>query len=141
MSELLDELARTVATPMPRSRALRLLGGALGKDCHYAGSVNYVVYGLMMRLCRDDLVKDDSSIADWFTQEQMLEMVYIHKNLTGTQAANFQASNEWALVGYRAGSIRPTPPGDRKECKERCAKPYDGPGFTVRWLPWTIRPK
>jgi hypothetical protein len=29
MSEFLDELARTVAKPMPRSRALRLLGGAL----------------------------------------------------------------------------------------------------------------
>ena len=29
MSELLDELARTVATPMPRSRVLRLIGGTI----------------------------------------------------------------------------------------------------------------
>jgi hypothetical protein len=29
MSEFLDDLARTVSTPMPRSRALRLLGAAL----------------------------------------------------------------------------------------------------------------
>jgi hypothetical protein len=29
VSEILDELARTVARPMPRSRALRVLGGAL----------------------------------------------------------------------------------------------------------------
>ncbi len=55
----------------------------VGKDCHYAGSVNYVVYGRMMRLCHDDFVKDDSPIADWFSQEEMLELVYIHKNFTG----------------------------------------------------------
>jgi hypothetical protein len=29
MSELLDELARSLAQPMPRRRALRLLGGAV----------------------------------------------------------------------------------------------------------------
>ena len=95
----------------------------------------------MMRLCHDDFVKDDSSIADWFTQEEMLELVYMHKNQTGTQAANFQASNEWALVGYRGGSVKPTPPGDRKDCKERCSEDYSGAGFTVRWKPWTVGPK
>jgi hypothetical protein len=115
----------------------------VGRDCHYAGSVNYVAYGLMMRLCRDHLSKEDSSIADWFTQEEMLEMIYIHKNLNThlKQGANFAASNEWALVGYRAGSIRPTPQGDRHDCKGRCSEPYSGPGFTVRWLPKVIRPK
>ena len=115
----------------------------VGRDCHYAGSVNYVAYGLMMRLCRDHLSKEDSSIADWFTQEEMLEMIYIHKNLNThlKQGANFAASNEWALVGYRAGSIRPTPQGDRNDCKGRCSEPYSGPGFTVRWLPKVIRPK
>jgi hypothetical protein len=115
----------------------------VGRDCHYAGSVNYVSYGLMMRLCHDDFVKDDSSVANWFSQEEMLEMVYIHKsfNWSFSQGANFQASNEWALVGYRNGSIRPTPPGDRRnECKELCPEEYSGRGFTVNWLPETIGP-
>jgi hypothetical protein len=113
----------------------------VGNDCHYAGSVNYAVYGVMMRLCHDHLSREDSSIADWFTQQEMLELVYIHKNLNWslTQGANFQASNEWALAGYKTGSIRPFPPGDRQNCTERC-KPYDGPGLTVRWLPNVIRP-
>ena len=111
----------------------------VGNDCHYAGSVNYVVYGVMMRLCRDYLSKESSSFSDWFSQEEMLELIYIHKNQTGTQAANFQASNEWALTGYSTGSVRPTPPGDRKGC-ERCPQSYTGRGLTVRWFPYTIRP-
>ena len=113
----------------------------VGGRCHYSGSVNYAAYGVMMRLCRDYLSKEDSSIADWFTQQEMLEMIYIHKNQTGTQAANFQASNEWALAGYNnSGSLRPTPPGDRKNCRPRCPESYSGPGLTVNWLPFVIRP-
>jgi hypothetical protein len=113
----------------------------VGNGCHYSGSVNYAAYGVMMRVCRDYLSKEDSSIADWFTQQEMLEMIYIHKNQTGTQAANFQASNEWALAGYNnSGSLRPTPPGDRKECQPRCPTSYSGPGLTVNWLPFVIRP-
>ena len=71
----------------------------------------------------------------------MLELIYMHKNKTGTPAANFQASNEWALAGNRSsGSLRPFPPGDRKECTERCSRSYSGPGLTVNWLPNVIRP-
>ena len=113
----------------------------VGNDCHYAGSVNYAVYGVMMRLCHDYLSREESSIADWFSREEMLELVYIHKNQSGTQAANFQASNEWALAGYQSGSLRPTPPGDRSDCTKRCSKAYSGPGLTVRWLPKVIRPR
>jgi hypothetical protein len=102
--------------------------------------VNYVVYGVMMRLCHDYLSKEQSSIADWFSRQEMLELVYMHKNKTGTPAANFQASNEWALAGYQSGSIRPTPPGDRGGCEAPCDKAYSGPGLTVNWLPYVIRP-
>ena len=112
----------------------------VGNGCHYAGSVNYVVYGVMMRLCHDYLSKENSSIADWFSREEMLELVYMHKNKTGSQAANFQASNEWALAGYQSGSIRPTPRGDRAGCEAPCSKAYSGPGLTVNWLPNVIRP-
>ena len=94
----------------------------------------------MMRLCHDYLSREDSAISDWFSREEMLELIYIHKNQTGTQAANFQASNEWALAGYQSGTVRPTPQGDRQNCKERCSKRYSGPGLTVRWLPNVIRP-
>lgn len=116
----------------------------VGKDCHYAGSVNYVSYGLMMRLCRDDFLKDDSTLADWFSQEEMLELVYIHKsfNWSFTQGANFQASNEWALVGYRNGPLKPIPAGDRKEeCNKLCGKKYSGRGFTVNWSYNLIGPR
>ena len=90
----------------------------------------------MMRLCHDDFVKDDSTVADWFSQQEMLEMIYIHKsfNTSLTQGANFEASNEWALVGYRNGRIKPIPAGDRAECnKQLCGKKYSGRGFRVNW--------
>jgi hypothetical protein len=112
----------------------------VGRGCHYSGSVNYVSYGVMMRLCHDYLSQEDSAIADWFSSNEMLELIYMHKNRSGTPAANFQASNNWALAGYHSRSIRPIPPGDRPECKERCSKSYSGPGLTVNWLPNVIRP-
>jgi hypothetical protein len=114
----------------------------VGKDCHYSGSVNYVAYGVMMRLCHDHLSRESSVIADWFSREEMLELIYIHKSLNWnlTQGANFKASSEWANAGYQTGSVRPTPPGDRPECKERCSKEYSGGGLTVNWLPDVIRP-
>ena len=112
---------------------------AVGGRCHYSGSVNYVVYGVMMRLCHDHFSSSDSWFADWFTREEMLEMIYMHKNKTGTQAGNFQASNEWALAGYETGTVRPTPPAERPQCTP-CPDAYAGPGLTVNWLPFTIRP-
>jgi hypothetical protein len=113
----------------------------VGRDCHYSGSVNYVVYGVMMRLCHDYMAHEDSVFADWFSSEEMLELIYMHKNKTGTPAANFQASNNWALSGYHSGSLRPIPKGDRPDCKKRCSKSYSGPGLTVNWLPFVIGPR
>ena len=66
-------------------------------------------------------------------------MIYMHKNKTGTQAGNFQASNEWALAGYENGTVRPTPPAERPQCKP-CPTGYAGSGLTVNWLPFVIRP-
>lgn len=103
----------------------------VGRDCHYSGSVNYVVFGLMMRLCHDHFAS--SSVADWFSSEAMQELIYTYKNMTGTQAANFQAATEWALAGYQSRSVRPSPRGDRVEECQLCSKPYSGSGLTVRW--------
>ncbi|MFN8221767.1 MAG: hypothetical protein U0R50_00810 [Gaiellales bacterium] len=112
----------------------------VGRDCHYSGSVNYIAYGAMMRLCHDHYASEGSSFKEWFSSNEMLELIYIHKNQSGTQAANFQASNEWALAGYNPGQVRPYPPGDRPECEKRCTTPYNGRGLTVNWLPYVIGP-
>jgi hypothetical protein len=114
----------------------------VGNGCHYSGSVNYVAYGVMMRLCHDYLSRERSLIADWFSRNEMLELIYIHKSMNRNlePSANFKASSEWALAGYESGSVRPTPPGDRPECRERCSKSYSGRGLTVNWLPHVIRP-
>ena len=104
--------------------------------------MNYAAYGVMMRLCNDYFSQEDSVFADWFSSNEMLELIYMHKNKTGTPAANFQASNNWALSGYHSrSSLRPIPKGDRPDCKKRCSKSYSGPGLTVNWLPFVIGPR
>ena len=55
-----------------------------------------------MRLCHDDLAKDDSSLADWFSQQEMLELVYIHKSLTSpsprARTSRPPTSGRWSAI-------------------------------------------
>jgi hypothetical protein len=110
----------------------------VGNECHHAGSVNYVVFGAMMRLCHDDRALGKS----WFSEEAMNLLIVLHKtNLwTKQEAGNLDASIAWAKAGYRGwpnnGRV---PPGDRAHCKATCGKPYKGPGLTVRWSYKRIR--
>jgi hypothetical protein len=113
----------------------------VGHDCHHAGSVNYVVFGAMMRLCHDHYkgtVLGPS--ARWFSEEAMNLMIVLHKTdlWSGAEAGNLDPSIAWAKAGYRGwpptdGTLRGTPHGDRDYCKATCGKPYKGPGLTVRW--------
>jgi hypothetical protein len=96
----------------------------VGSDCHYSGSVNYAVFGVMMRLCHDA----STTFKNWFTFSEMLELIYMYKNVTGTQAANYEAASDWAAVGYSSKGL---PKGDRLKC-QLCSKPYKG-RLTVRW--------
>lgn len=116
----------------------------VGYDCHHAGSVNYVVFGVMMRLCHDHF--KGNPLAGWFDQDAMNLLILLHKtNLrTGEEAGNLDPSIDWANAGYRGwpptdGTRRGTPRGDRRHCKATCGKPYRGPGLTVRWSYKRIR--
>jgi hypothetical protein len=112
----------------------------ISKGCHYAGSVNYVIFGTMCKLCHDFLF----NILDprWldFTEPAMLTLISLYKgDLAPFQAepsANFEASKSWARVGYRGWPSANSPPGDRPNCKPICREPYDGPRFTVNWFPF-----
>jgi hypothetical protein len=115
----------------------------VGSECHHAGSVNYVVFGAMMRLCHDDTKVVGRS---WFSEEAMNLLIVAHKSsialpfVPSTEAGNLDASIAWAKAGYRGwpnnGRV---PPGDRSHCKASCGKPYRGPGLTVRWSYKRIR--
>jgi hypothetical protein len=101
-----------------------------GGGCHYTGSVNYAVFGVMMRLCHGHY--EGSTFADWFSRESMLELIYTYKH----DSANYQASNEWALAGYRSSAVMPSPPADRPACGG-CATPFRE-RLTFKWLPLVV---
>lgn len=104
----------------------------VGGDCHYSGSVNYALFGVMMRLCHNHYVSEGSSVADWYSAKAMLDLIYLYK----FDAANYQESREWASAGYRSSSFGPTPRGDRRQCGA-CTEPLKGP-LNYRWLPWVF---
>jgi hypothetical protein len=139
--------------PPSRSRLIRQYGPEcttcgdaiqVGYDCHHAGSVNYVVFGAMMRLCHDHF--KGNRLASWFDQDAMNLLIALHKTdlATGVEAGNLDPSTDWANAGYRGWPFpgRPGgggPAGDRRYCKATCGKPYSGPQLTVRWSYKRIR--
>lgn len=135
--------------PVNRRRFIRQFGPecttcgdaiGVGTECHHAGSVNYVVFGAMMRLCHDTY--KGSPVASWFDQDAMNLLIVMHKTdlSTGAEAGNLDPSIDWANAGYRGWPFKGrVPPGDRRYCKNRCGKYYSGPGLTVRWSHKRIR--
>ncbi len=105
--------------------------------CHYAGSVNYVIFGVMCKLCQDHFTAlgERSSIGD-FTEAEMLKWISRYKGagFTGlsTPSGNFDASNQWALAGNRGWPAGKSPAGDRGNCSPSCAKAHKDT-FTVKW--------
>jgi len=108
------------------------------KGCWYAGTVNYVTFGVMSRLCfsvdpkrwnkkwMEDLIERYKSGKYWW--------------IGFGAGANYWSSLDWAKAGYdgwpRAGTTPVT--ADRPTCKTVCKVPYgrggEGP-FRVYWYP------
>lgn len=106
-------------------------GGSLsiqvGSGCHYAGSVNYVIYGVMMRLCHDHMTFD----RPFFTEQSMTEYITLWKTLRS--APNLTPSLGWAKAGYNGWPNARTPRAELPKCA-KCPKALTTP-LTVRWLP------
>ncbi len=112
----------------------------LGGDCYYAGSPNYVIYGVMCKLCSDFFTSiADAAGAARFTQSKMEYWVNVYKGTgftgLGTPSANFGPSKDWAIAGYNGWPGTAAPAGDRNTCKPTCPTPYGGAAFTVNWVP------
>jgi hypothetical protein len=105
-------------------------------SCHYAGSVNYSLYGVMFRLCSDfynsllarygtwwDRAKPFSDYgeaqdgAESFKEKEMMKTIYAYKS----DAWNMIASQAWAGAGYHGWPLGPAPRGDLADCGE-CTK-------------------
>jgi hypothetical protein len=108
-------------------------------ECHFVGSLNYVAYGTMMRLCHGHYKSTDSWKAGWHTEDFMIFLVAAHKSFTGRVGANVGPSADWAAAGYRGWPDKGRAPGgDRKDC-DQCPDAFRG-SLTVQWYPHVIRP-
>jgi hypothetical protein len=108
-------------------------------DCHYAGSVNYVIFGVMCKLCQDHFTSIGSSDASDYTEAEMLRLINLYKGtgFTGlsTPSANFVPSQNWAKAGFHDWPAAASPAGDRSNCSPTCATAYSGSAFMVHWVP------
>jgi hypothetical protein len=93
-------------------------------DCHHAGAVNYVIFGVMFRLCSDN-VSDDFYFD--FSKSHMRALVDIRKGsgMSGikTPVPNFKGSLAWAIAGYDGWPSVESPPGDWNHCAPMCRCP------------------
>ncbi len=108
-------------------------------ECSYAGSSNYVIFGVMCLLCRDHFVAVGSRKAADFTESEMLALINLYKGTgplgLGTPSANFGSSKLWASAGYHGWPAVASPTGDRPGCSPSCPTPYGGGAFQVHWVP------
>ena len=95
-------------------------------QCYYAGSVNYVLFGHMCKLCS-------------YSKRFMISLIWGYKH----NADNYKASRDWAVSGYDGWPTRTgnQPVGDRAMCSPTCTVHYKGPPFQFYWYPngWNER--
>jgi hypothetical protein len=108
----------------------------INEDCYYAGSVNYVIFGTMFKLCSDE----NPNISYNFAKRNMDALIDIYKGSRpsglGTPSPDFKAGLAWANAGYDGWSSGgPSPPGDRNNCVPICPAPYSAGPFTIHWWP------
>jgi hypothetical protein len=108
-------------------------------------SVNYVIWGAMNRLC-----KDDPQVWVPESEDQSTLLVYLYKSVLpamkgDAEAANFGPATAWTKAGYNGWPEAPTPPGDRPSCKCECPQAYSNTGpkgvgetYPVIWAPFVI---
>jgi Domain of unknown function (DUF4157) len=102
----------------------------VGKDCHWAGAVNYVIFGRMCNLC---------DIWQW-TMRQLVRAHKLHV-FPPSADADYSGAMNWAQAGYDGWPGVASPAGDRNDCAPTCPTPL-GPTanlpsatFDFNWVP------
>lgn len=124
-------------------------------SCHFAGSANYVVFGVMCKLCSDhyvgmlaksswyELIDKDTyqTMIKQFSKPGMQGLINLYKKFIpaltlDSPAPNIEAAKRWAIAGYDGwpGSAK-TPVADRANCLLECAISAP-PDFRVSWYPF-----
>lgn len=107
----------------------------VGSGCHYAGSVNYVIWGTVFRLCSDYFTSIGSKTASKFTYSEMYRLFDKYKIDSSGKAKNYYPAREWTEAGWNGWPSAPTPSGDRGNCVPKCPKKYAGGPFRYCWKP------
>lgn len=128
---------------------------AVGGSCHFAGSANYAVFGVMCKLCSDyyvGMLAKNSSYENVdrdtyqrsvrsFSKYGMLGLIDLYKRYFPllkfeAPAGNVEAAKRWSIAGYDGWpTSAATPPADRGNCTVTC--PYKStPAFRVSWYPF-----
>ncbi|MCA9151763.1 MAG: hypothetical protein KDA92_20810, partial [Planctomycetales bacterium] len=127
----------------------------IGGSCHFAGSANYVIFGVMCRLCHDhyDKMLNDAAFYEiydkdayrrsrlHFTESGMLGLVDLYKKyvplLSGdAPAGNIEGAKRWSIAGYHGWPYRaPTPLPDRVNCQLTCPHKAAIP-LNISWYPY-----
>jgi hypothetical protein len=105
----------------------------VGNQCYYAGTANYVIFGVMCKLCHDYYGWSPTAVE--FSETAMIALITAYKGaLPGRPAsANFEPCKKWARAGYEGWPAVAVPPGDRPACSPSCPTPYGGTAFSVNW--------
>jgi hypothetical protein len=124
-------------------------------SCHFAGSANYVIFGVMCKLCLT-YYKSMLNSASWyevfdkdkyrngilqFDKPGMLSLIDLYKKyiplLKGdSPAGNIDAAKRWSIAGFDGWPNGvATPPADRSNCTLTCPHSASGP-FSVSWYPF-----
>jgi hypothetical protein len=151
-----DALNKPFRPPCATSGATPACGSSVTVDnsCHFAGSANYVVFGVMCKLC-SDYYRGMLDKASWyeifdkdtyqqsmmqFSKAGMLGLIDLYKKYIplaklDSPAGNIEAAKRWSIAGYDGWPVSvPTPPADRGNCTVTC--PYEASGFRVSWYPF-----
>ncbi len=121
-------------------------------QCYYAGSVNYVVFGKMCKLCQNEALfrlrlglnslKLPEGLFLYNPISVWLAIWYYKGEVpfkTQEASANYGLSQKWAAAGYSGWpSGGSTPESDRPTCLPICSIPYLHLPFTVNWDPESI---
>ncbi|MEQ8467427.1 peptidoglycan-binding protein [Coleofasciculus sp. E1-EBD-02] len=109
--------------------------------CYHSGSVNYVVYGVMFRLCRDAWINFRfggitlphsplvGAAGVWYHKGPYPRPLHNPRYLPG---GNFLGSELWMLAGYLGWPQSFQPPSDKRRCRVGCGF-YGEESFTVKW--------
>ena len=152
-----DTLNKPFRPPCATSGATPACGSSVTVDnsCHFAGSANYVIFGVMCKLCSDyyagmlaksswyEIFDKDTYQRSMmqFSKPGMLALIDFYKKYIPllrleSPASNIDAAKRWSIAGYDGWPISAkTPPADRANCAVTCPS-QAAPGFRVSWYPF-----